>query len=190
MVVRCITAVCGALPAQAELIPWTYTAQPQPHDPFRSLTAELMQTEGSHATQPGDMTVVPLIRYFFGGYSPSLPSDPRSVGDEFAVDVAITDTASGQMGIATIRVSVFEQWDYYPFDDVWEPIFMGDLSGQGGGNNFTLGRNQYQVTGEFGSMIVEVMPLPGVPEPGSLMLAAVGLLLIAVIGRARRVAPA
>lgn len=189
---QCIFAVAvliiGTTHANAELIQWTFKAEAQPHDPFRTLTAQLNESEGSRATQPGDLTVVPLIQYGFGGYSPSSPSDPTSVSDYFAVDVTITDTASGQTGMATISVSAFEQWDYFPFDDSWEPVFMGDLSGEGGGNNFTLGRNQYQVTGEFGNMIVEVMPVPGVSEPGALLMAVVGLLLISVVRRSRRVA--
>jgi PEP-CTERM motif len=174
-----IAAFFTATQADAGPIRWSYTAEELPHEPFRTLAAEVRWPDGTFEGASGETVGATIIWYTFGGYTPIEPSDPDAVSDFLSARVTITDQKSDRSTSVLLTVGAFEQWEYHWAWDEWEPISMGELSG---GTetlaDVVLGRNRYLIEGQGGAILVTAEELsnpPAVPEPGTLGLAAVGI---------------
>jgi hypothetical protein len=184
--------------ARADWIPWTYSWSNSPNNILADNAAgggRISLTNEATRSAVGDSDIVATN---LRTYSTASPSAPDTVTNKpYTLTLNLTDTTSGQSGTA-----------------VFTGVFNGTLTATSANitNTFTglttavldLGDNRYTVTlnaytppGQDGSLnaggigaratvTVETVHIASTPEPGSLVLAACGLPLLALCLRRRR----
>jgi hypothetical protein len=183
-----------ALPqlAAAGPIAWSYHAEATYSQDYGSKFALTVAPDGTVACPPGKAASVLL--FTSTGEARPEPGSFEALYS-FGVAVTITDHASGEAGTLNFSGWYSSHWTYQPENandaDNWrwdyEVSSFGDFWD---GRTLELGRNLYTVraygggSGQFpsGEMTVEVAPLAA-PEPGTLALAGLGVVLLALTRR-------
>ncbi|WP_439620791.1 PEP-CTERM sorting domain-containing protein [Gemmata sp.] len=189
-----VALVLAPRAASAGPIEWGYTADVVYAQDYGSKFTVTLAPGDTVFAEYGDTSHIPL----FTSEGKPRP-EPGSYEAEylFDINVRLTDAASGQSAVLTFAGGYSSVWMYQPGDDpnIWRWEYESSMFGDfWDGREVVLGTTRYVVRAygggsgmfPFGDMDVraELVPTSGVPEPGTLALAGIGL--GAALLRARR----
>ncbi|VTR96285.1 : VPEP [Gemmata massiliana] len=195
--VACAALAVVLLPhiAAAGPIQWSYSTEVVYDRDYGSNFAVALAPDGAVSTVPGERDYVWLF---------NSTGNPRPAPGEyearygFTIAVTITDAASQEAATVNFWGGYASMWFYQPEDannpGAWRWEYESSSFGSPSeSQEVTLGRNRYTLRGQgggngmfpFGEMSVDISPVAGTPEPGTLAIAGLGLTAVGVL-RARR----
>lgn len=196
---RWVAVALLALPSAARAGPivWDYRTEVTYDRDYGSRFAVTLAPAGTVSTTPGEVGGAEL---FTSTGNPRPEPGSYGVSYGFTISVTITDRASGESGTLDFAGGYSTQWSYTDAERDDPDRWRWDGEGSSFGDIFNrrvlnLGETVYSVwvegggQGQFpnGVMLVEVASTANTPEPGTLVLAGLGLAGAGLVRR--RVSP-
>lgn len=164
----------------------TVGSQVSPGTPFPGSVTIGVRSREHYYLPSGQSVSLGAIRFDRLG-EPQL-GDGYITGTEFSIEVTVTDVASGQIGTLRVDGEGVDEWNLRPWDGLWQNSYHAlrfgpegtrdpfETSADLGGNEYTL-RVTPQESGEYAdfALVVNSGPTAATPEPGTLLLGALGL---------------